>query len=124
MSAAARRLLDGIAARDFDAVEACFAAGASMRVLTPRGLRELAGPAEAGERFRAWFADLERFELVACDVEPIADRVRIRWHTRGRDPDKGWQENDHTAYAALDDDGLIAALNISCAGFRPVEPPG
>jgi hypothetical protein len=121
MSDAPRRLLGGIAARDFDAVAACFAPGASFRVLTPKGLREHSGPAEASTRFRSWFGDMEGFDLLGSDVEPVADRVRIRWHTRGRDPDKGWQENEHTGYAELDERGLIVALNVSCAGFRPIE---
>lgn len=122
MTGTPERLLDAVARRDFDGVAACFAADASMRVLTPRGLRELHGPVEAADRFRAWFEEMEGFALLDSDIEPVADRVRIRWHTRGRDPEKGWQENDHTGYALLDDGGLIAALNISCAGFRPAPP--
>lgn len=122
MSDAPRRLVDGIAARDFAAIEACFAPGASMRVLTPRSLRELTGAAEATGRFRAWFSELEPFELTDWEVAPVADRVRVRWRTHGRDPEQGWQENDHTGYAELDGDGLIVALNISCAGFRPSAP--
>jgi hypothetical protein len=66
---------------------------------------------------------MEGFELLDSGVEQIADRTRIRWHTRGRDPEKGWQENDHTGYAELDGDGLIVALNVSCAGFRPSSAP-
>jgi hypothetical protein len=123
MTDAPIRLLDSVAARDFAGVEACFAPEASLRVLTPRGLRELTGPAEAADRFRAWFGEMEDFELVDSQIERIADRVRIRWHTRGHDREKGWRENDHTGYAELDGDGLIVALNISCAGFRPAAPP-
>lgn len=123
MTDAANRLLDGIAKRDFAAIEACFASAASMRVLTPRGLRELTGREAAAERFRAWFAGLEDFELLDSDVGEVADRIHIRWRTRGRDPEQGWQENEHTGYAALDEDGRIVALNISCAGFRPAPPP-
>jgi hypothetical protein len=123
MSDAARRLVGAIAERDFDGIAACFAADARMRVLTPRGLRELSGSAEAADRFRAWFEDADGFELLNADVEPVADRIRIRWHTRGRDAEKGWQENDHTGYAELGDGGLIVALNVSCAGFRTVPEP-
>jgi len=117
---AARRLLDGIAARDFDAIAASFAADASFRVLTPHAVREHSGAVEAADRFRTWFGAMEDFELVDSDVERIADRVRIRWHTRGRDPEKGPQENEHTGYAELDERGQIVALNVSCAGFRAI----
>lgn len=123
MSDVARRLVEAIGRRDYDGIAGCFAPDAEMRVLTPRQLREHSGPAEAVDRFRTWFGETEGFELLDSDVEQVADRVRIRWHTRGRDPEQGWQENDHTGYAALDADGLIVALNISCAGFRPSSAP-
>jgi hypothetical protein len=123
MSGVAARLIEAISARDFDSIAACFAADCEMRVLTPRQLRELAGPDAAAERFRAWFGELDGFELLDSDVERISDRVRIRWRTRGEDPEKGWQENDHTGYAEIDGDDRIVALNVSCAGFRPVPAP-
>ena len=117
------RFVDAVARRDFDAVAACFSPDAEVRILTPHQLRELSGPAEAADRFRAWFGPMDGFELLDAGVEHIADRVRIRWHTRGCDPEKGWQENDHTGYAQLDDSGLIVALNVSCTGFRPSSTP-
>lgn len=68
----------------------------------------------------------ERFlrAIAARDFEAVAGRGprRIRWHTRGRDPDWGWQENDHTGYAEIADD-RIKAPTVSCAGFRPVPDP-
>jgi SnoaL-like domain len=122
MTEITRRLLDAIARRDFDAIAQCFTEDASVRVLTPRRVRELAGRGETADRFRAWFADMEEFEVVSSGAAPIADRLRIRWHTRGRDPEEGWRENEHTGYAEVRD-GLIASLNVSCAGFRPADRP-
>ena len=119
MSAVAHRLLAAIGRRDFEEISGCFAPEASVRILTPHQLRELSGGAGAAGRFRAWFEAMEEFELLDSDVHDIADRVRIRWHTRGRDARKGLQENEHTGYAEIGDDGLIVALNVSCAGFRP-----
>ena len=113
----ASRFLDAIARRDFDAIGACFSEDAAFRVLTPHQLRELAGRDEIAGRFRAWFGGLESFALVDSDVAPVADRVRIRWHTRGSDPEQGPRENDHTGYAEIEDDRIVA-LNASCAGFR------
>ena len=121
MSDVGYRLLDAIGRRDFDEIETCFAPEASVRILTPHQLREHSGPAEAADRFRAWFEAMDEFELLDSDVHEIADRVRIRWHTRGRDAEKGLQENEHTGYAEIGGDGLIVALNVSCAGFRPAE---
>jgi len=116
-------LLAAIEVRDLAGIAACFAPDAKLRALTPHELRELDGPAAIADRYASWLEPLERFVLVSGDVEQIADRFRLRYRFRGRDPAKGWQENEHTAYATVVD-GRITALNLSCAGFRPAEPPG
>lgn len=119
-TAVAWRLLEAIRERDLPAVRSCFAPAARLRVLTPRTLREEEGPEAIGERFEAWLTPLEGYRLLSADVEWIADRIRVRYRFLGHDPEKGWQENEHTGYAAVAD-GLIEALNVSCAGFRPSE---
>ena len=115
-------LLEAIRARDTGRIAACFTTDARLRARTPHELRELDGPDAIADRYRRWLEPLESFALVSGDVEPVADRVRLRYRFRGRDPVKGWQENEHTAYAAVVE-GRVAALNLSCAGFRPSEPP-
>lgn len=121
-TAVVRDLLGGIEARDRDRIAACFAPDAMLRALTPHRLREEPGPDRIAARYSSWLDALESFAVTSSDVEQVADRVRLRYRFRGRDPAKGWQENEHTAYAAVVD-GRIAALNLSCAGFRPAEPP-
>ncbi|MFO7572471.1 MAG: nuclear transport factor 2 family protein [Gaiellaceae bacterium] len=116
--ATGERLLEAIAARDFDGIAGCFAADASFRVLTPGPLRELTGPGEAAGRYRAWLETLEEYDVLERDAAAIADRVRIRYLFRGRDPEKGWRLNEHTGYAAVRD-GKIASMILTCAGFRP-----
>ena len=122
-TAVVRERLDAIRARDLQGIAACFAPDARLRALTPHQLREMDGPPAIADRYRRWLEPLESFALVSGDVEPIADRVRLRYRFRGWDPVKGWQENEHTAYAAVVD-GRVETLNLSCAGFRPSEPPG
>jgi ketosteroid isomerase-like protein len=117
------RLLEAIAARDYARCGTCFAEDASFRVLTPGPLRELEGREEAAERYRFWLEPLEGFEVLESDAVAIADRVRIRYRFRGRDPEKGWQLNEHTGYAAVRD-GEIRSLILTCAGFRPTSAPG
>lgn len=121
-SAVGRELLDAVRSRDYESIARCFARDASFRVLTPGPLRTLAGPEEAVERFRLWFDPLEDLEFLDSDVDVIADRIRIRYRFRGRDPEKGWQLNEHTGYAAVED-GRVVALNLTCAGFRPTAQP-
>lgn len=119
---AGERLLEAIAKRNFARIAACFAEDASFRVLTPGPLREHSGRKEIAERYRFWLDPLERFELLEGDAIAIADRLRVRYRFRGRDPTKGWQLNEHTGYAAVRD-GAIVALILTCAGFRPTAPP-
>ncbi|HXG76717.1 MAG TPA: nuclear transport factor 2 family protein [Gaiellaceae bacterium] len=122
LRAAGEALLRAIEARDYAAVAGCFAEDASFRVLTPGPLREHTGPQEAAERYRFWLEPLEGFEVLESDVEEIADRVRVRYRFRGRDPEKGWQVNEHTGYAAVRD-SRIRALVLTCTGFRPAPEP-
>jgi hypothetical protein len=118
---AAAELLAGIATRDFTRIETCFAPDAVLRALTPHQLREEHGPPAIAGQYRSWLDSLSDFEVLAADAERIADRVRIRYRFRGRDRAKGWQENEHTAYAEFSGDAIVA-LNLSCAGFRPAGP--
>ncbi len=120
-TAVGHELLAGIAASDYGRIEACFAPDAELRALTPHQLREERGPAAIGQRYHEWLGSLDEFEVIDSDAVAIVDRIRIRYRFRGRDPAKGWQENEHTTYAEVAG-GLIVKLNLSCAGFRPVEP--
>lgn len=116
------KLLSGIRARDFERIADCFAEDASFRVLTPGPLRELHGPAETADRYRAWLDGLGGYEVLESDAVVVADRVRVRYLFRGRDPEKGWRLNEHTGYAAVKG-GKIASMILTCAGFRPTTAP-
>jgi hypothetical protein len=116
------RLLTAIAARDYDAIAACFSATTRFDVLTPHQLRRHASAEEAAERYRRWLEPLGQFEVLESDSAPIADRLRIRYRFQGRDPERGWQLNEHTGYAAVEG-GQIASMTLTCAGFRPVPAP-
>ena len=122
-TAVVEKLLDAIGARDRAGIAACFASDAKLRALTPHRVRELDGPEAIAGQYGFWLDSLESFVLVSGDVTAIADRARLRYRFRGRDPAKGWQENEHTAYATVEN-GRVAALNLTCAGFRPSELPG
>jgi hypothetical protein len=116
------QLLDAVAGRDYAAIEACFAPVATFDVLTPHRLRRHSTAAEAAERYRSWLEPLEDFAVLERDAVAIADRVRVRYRFRGRDPKSGWQLNEHSGYAAVVD-GRIASMTLTCAGFRPTPAP-
>jgi hypothetical protein len=122
-TAVVEELLDAIGARDRARIASCFADEATLRALTPHRLREEAGPEAIAGQYGYWLDPLESFTVTSGDVTAIADRARLRYRFRGRDPVKGWQENEHTAYATVVA-GRVTALDLTCAGFRPAEPPG
>jgi len=116
-------LLAGIAARDYARIAACFADDAGFHVLTPKPqLRDHASSEEAAERYRFWLESFDEYELLEGDVVEIADRIRIRYLFRGLDPEHGWQLNEHTGYARVED-GRILLLTLTCTGFRPTPGP-
>lgn len=117
-----KRLLHAVAERSISEIEACFAPTAVFRVLTPHQLREEHGQAAIAARYAYWLAPLEPYALESGDVAQVSDRVRIRYRFLGRDPVNGWQLNEHTGYATVED-GAIVALNVACAGFRPTPSP-
>ena len=122
-TAVVEELLAAIGARDRTRIASCFSVDAKLRALTPHRLRELDGPEAIAGQYGYWLDALESFEVLSGNVTSIADRARIRYRFRGRDPAKGWQENEHTAYATVGE-GRVVSLDLTCAGFRPAEPEG
>jgi ketosteroid isomerase-like protein len=120
--AVGERLLSAIARRDYESIERCFAPDARFEVLTPHELRSHSTAGAAADRYRYWLERLEEFGVLEHDAVAIADRVRIRYLFRGRDPRSGWQLNEHTGYATVDD-GRIVSMTLTCAGFRPIPAP-
>ena len=57
-------------------------------------------------------------ELVASEVEAVADRVRILYRIHEHEPD-GWYLVEQVAYATVQD-GRFADMNLACSGFRSV----
>jgi ketosteroid isomerase-like protein len=113
------RFLDALAARDFDAIGACFAPDAKLRALVPHTVREDDGPAAIAQRFRFWIGDLTVYELVGPESDPVSDRVHVRYRLRGIDADEGPGFMEQHGYMAVED-GKITALNLVCSGFRPL----
>lgn len=106
------RFLAAVAARDWDALAGCFAPEARLRMQSPGPLRDEQGPDAIAERYRAWFGDLQPFELREADRHDVVDRVRVHYVAAGNG-----KLTDHTGYLALEDD-RIAWLVMTCSGFR------
>ena len=115
---AAGRLVAAVAARDVDAIKETLALDARFRYLIPPGPGEVAGAAEVAAKFLEWFGDVDVLNVSSSLVEPIADRISVKY--RFRIPAGQVSEIiEQQAYLDLDEDGRIAAMDLVCSGFRP-----
>jgi TusA-related sulfurtransferase len=120
---AAKRLVEAIAARDFEAIAGALAPDARFRYLIPSGPSQIAGAATVAAKFVQWFGDADGFTVQSVRVEPLADRIsaRYRFLLRGQE---GWELIEQQLYLDVDQDGRIAAIDLICSGFRPASGAG
>ncbi len=119
---AAKRLVEAIAARAFEAIAGTLAADARFRYLVPPGPGDIVGAAAVAAKFLQWFGDADGFTVESVRVEPLADRISARYRFRLRDPE-GWEVIEQQLYLDVDEDGRIAAIDLLCSGFRPAVDP-
>src|SRR4051812_19299902 len=74
--------LEGLAAQEFSRVAATLADDAHLSALVPSGLKEWQGAEQIGARFRGWFGDVDRFELVDAVMGEVGPRLYLRWRVR------------------------------------------
>lgn len=115
--AVGRKLVEAIAARDADAIAACFAPDAQLRALIPPGLRERAGAQEAAALISAWFADSTELDLVESETTELGDRVYVTYRFEGIEDGRPYVVSQHL-YATVSD-GRIDRADLLCSGFRP-----
>jgi TusA-related sulfurtransferase len=119
---AAKRLVEAIAARDFEAIAGALAPDARFRYLIPPGPSQIVGAAAVAAKFLQWFGDAEVLTVQSVRVEPLADRIsaRYRFLLRGQE---GWEVIEQQLYLDVDRDGRIAAIDLLCSGFRSTGGP-
>lgn len=113
-------LLESLATRDFDRLEACFTPRATMRALIPPGLKECEGAAQVAECIRSWFGGAEQFEVLDGTVGEVGGRVHVSWRLRLRPTpwgDDSWHVIEQQAYLRAGEQ--IEALDLLCSGFQP-----
>jgi hypothetical protein len=110
-----------LADKDFDRIGELLHPQIDFRGLTPRRFWE-ADDAEAvvSGVLREWFEDSDEIEeLVALESGAFADRERIGYRFRVRNPE-GLFEVEQQAFIG-ERDGRIGWMRTVCSGFRPVE---
>lgn len=113
----ALRLVAGIAARDEDAIAACFAADVTFRALIPPGLRERTGAAPTASLIASWFRDSTELDLVDQRADEVGDRTHISYRIVGVEEDKPYIVEQHLSCIVSND--KIQRADLLCSGFRP-----
>jgi hypothetical protein len=68
---------------------------------------------------RQWFEPSDQIEeVVSIDTGSIADRKRVAYCFRGRNPDGAFTVEQQAYYT--EQDGQIVWMRIMCSGFRPI----
>jgi len=117
--------LAGVRDRDWAAVAATFAPGASFQAVVDNvanPFRDKTGGDDAAAQVARWFDDGDVHEVVAGGVEPIADRVHIWYRVHNHEP-TGWYLVEQHVFAepSADSDGFRRVV-LACSGFRPAGP--
>lgn len=90
-----------------------------FRGMTPGRIWEAAGPEDVLTALRTWFGEDDVVEGVEkVDTDAFADRQRVGYRLRVRNPD-GIHLVDQQAYLS-ERDGRIVWLRVMCAGYRRV----
>lgn len=119
--ALAGRFIDGIAARDFDAVAGTLTDDVAFRALLPRRVVELVGRSEARAMFDTWFGAAERWELVEAVIGEVGGRIHLRWRVRltNLKVGPGTFVVEQQMYADPGVDGRLRNIALLCTGFLP-----
>jgi hypothetical protein len=119
--AVAARFIDGLAARDFDAVVDTLADDVTFRALLPRRVLDLEGRVAVRAILDTWFGRAHRWELVEAVVGEVGGRLHLRWRVRLTNPALGPGPFlvEQQVYADAGSDGRLKDVALLCTGFRP-----
>ena len=114
--APARKLLELLAARDFERLSTTLASDAHARFLLPHGLEEYDGRDSIVARIRSWFESASVFDLTSSTEDEVGMRHRISWHfSVVRDGSR--QVIEQLVYLDLGPQG-IQQIDLLCSGFQ------
>jgi hypothetical protein len=112
---------EALATKDFDRIRDLLHPEIDFRALTPRRDWMASDPdAVIGSVLRQWFEDSDEIEeLVQVETDSFADRERVAYRFRVRNPE-GLFLVEQQAYLS-ERDGQIGWMRTLCAGYRPIE---
>jgi TusA-related sulfurtransferase len=117
---AARLFVEALAARDYKAIFGALARDVRFRFMIPPGPGEVAGAADVAAKYFDWFGGADVVEVEAVLVDPLPDRLSARYRFLLHEQE-GWKVVEQQSYLDVDEQGRIAAIDLLCSGFRPVD---
>ncbi len=119
--AVAGRVIDGLAARDFDTIVGALAEDVVFRALLPRRVLDIGGSDAVRSTFEAWFGEADRWELVEAVVGEVGGRIHLHWRVRLTNPavGPGTFLVEQQVYADAGADGRLCDVALLCTGYRP-----
>jgi hypothetical protein len=110
-----------LAVKDRDALAALLHPEIDFRGMTPSRDWEAGDPeAVIGVVLGQWFEDKDEIEeLEGLETDAVADRERVGYRFRVRNPEGGFLV-EQQAYLA-ERDGRIGWMRVVCSGFRPTD---
>jgi hypothetical protein len=114
-----RAFVAALGAKDFKRLGALLDPQIDFRGLTPgRAWEATDSNAVVEEVLRRWFADSDEIEqILAIETDSFADRQRVSYRLRIRNPDGKFIVEQQAYYT--DHDGRINWMRVLCSGFRP-----
>jgi ketosteroid isomerase-like protein len=114
------QLVQAIANQDAQAIADCFSSDTQIRALTPPGIKEREGAADAAALIAAWFRDSTVLDLVDSRTGEVGGRLYVAYRFEGVEDGKPYVVEQHL-YGTLSD-GKIACADLLCSGFLPRLP--
>src|SRR4029077_12137426 len=110
-----------LAAKDFGRIRDLLHPEVDFRALTPRLTWEASDPdAVIGAVLREWFEDSDEIEeLVQVETDAFADRERVAYRFRVRNPEGLFLVEQQVYLSGRD--GKIGWMRTLCSGYRPIE---
>lgn len=120
-SALGRSFAEALGRKDFAAIGGLLDPEIDFRGLTPGRAWEASGASAVDEVLRHWFEESDQLdEILEVKTDAFADRNRVAYSFRGRNPDFGPFVVEQQAYY-MERDGRINWMRVLCSGFRRTE---
>ncbi|HXD56136.1 MAG TPA: hypothetical protein VN618_15375 [Solirubrobacteraceae bacterium] len=116
-----RAFAAALAAKDADRMTELLDGEIDFRALTPRRAWEASDPGQVLETlFGNWFEESDEIvELVQVETDTVADRERVGYRLRIRNPEGSFLVEQQAYLSAPQ--GRIEWMRIVCSGYRPAE---